>query len=148
MAMAELASAFRDRGDLQSELDVLLLIVQQFPDHVQANLEMAMALAAAERHELALPYYRRALEIGPPLPETHVGIGMAMLYQGNVPEATKNFREAVRLRPHYPEALLNLGIALFAQEQWSASRKYLLQARAADPMFAEADIYLKQIPNF
>lgn len=146
MPLAELASALRDRGDYQAELDVLLLAVQQYPDHVRANLEMGMALAAAQQHDEALKFYRRALQIGPPLPETYVGIGMTMLQHGNLVEATKQFREAVRLRPLYPEALLNLGIVLFAQQQWQESREYLLRARSADPSFVEANMYLEQLP--
>jgi tetratricopeptide (TPR) repeat protein len=145
-ALAELASALRNRGDFQLELDTLVRSVQQYPDQVRPNLELAMALAASERHEDALRYYRRALEIGPALPETHVGIGVAMLHRGDLTEATLHFREAVRLRPLYPEALLNLGIVLFAQEEWDAAQQYLLRARAADPAFVEANIYLKQLP--
>ncbi len=146
MPLAELAIALRNLGDFQRELDTLVRIVQQYPNQVQPNLELAMALAANEQHEAALRYYHRALEIGPALPETHVGIGMAMLHRGDLTEATLQFREAVRLRPLYPEALLNLGIVLFAQEDWKAAREYLLRARAADPTFVEADIYLEQLP--
>lgn len=144
--LAELASAFRERGAVEEELQVLTRIVQSFPGHVQANLEMGMALAAIGQHQAALVYYQRALDIGPALPETHVGIGMAMLDGGEVQLAAEHFREAIELRPLYPEALLNLGIVLYALEQWSESRQMLLRALAADPSFVEAQAYLDMLP--
>lgn len=144
--LAELAGAFRDRGMLNEELQVLGRILEYHPEHVQANLDMAMALDAAGQSEHALRYYQKALDVGPPLPETHLGIGTSVLRQGNVAGAEREFREAVRLRPLYPEALLNLGIVLHAQQKWHEARKYLLQARAVQPDFTEVDFYLNSMP--
>lgn len=145
--LAELANALRERGDLENELAVLLQIVNLHPQHPQANLEVAMALAAAGRHEEALIHYRRGLEFGPPQPEAHLGIGMAMLAREQPHEALKYFREAVRLRPLYPEGLLNLGIVLFSIGEFEESRDALERAMAADPSFVEAEYYLQRMPN-
>ncbi|GAB5404871.1 MAG: hypothetical protein Aurels2KO_31020 [Aureliella sp.] len=146
LVLSELATGYQKNGDLQSELNVLSRAVQLYPDHVRTNQEMGAALAAAQMHEQALPYYQRALAIGPALPETHVGLGMSMLHRNEVESAVKHFREAVRLRPLYPEALLNLGIALFAIQEFDEAADFLLRAQAADPMFTEAETYLNQIP--
>lgn len=143
--LAELANGMRERGDLQQEIAILQRLAQLYPDNVNANLELAMALAAAGQHEGALQYYRRAIRIGPPLAEAYVGVGMSMLQRNNIEQAVTNFREAVRLRPYYPEALLNLGIALFAQSNWAESKEMLLRALAADPSFVEAGGYLREI---
>ncbi len=144
--LAELSRVLRDRGAVEQELDVLLKLVQNHPNNVQAHLEMGMALAAIEQHEQALVYYQRALSIGPALPETHLGIGVSMLHRQDVQQAIQHFREAVRLRPLYPEALLNLGIALHSLRQWSEARQVLQKALAADPTFVEAEPYLNSIP--
>lgn len=146
LVLSELATGYQKNGDLQSELDTLSKAVQLYPDHVRTNQEMGAALAAAQMHEQALQYYRRALAIGPALPETHIGLGMSMLHRNEVESAVKHFREAVRLRPLYPEALLNLGIALFAMQEFEEAAEFLVRAQAADPTFTEAETYLNQIP--
>ena len=145
--LLEFATTLGDRGHAPAKADVLSLAVQQHPQRVQANLEFAMALDFLGQSEQAIPYYRRALKIGPPLPEAHLGLGTSLLQRNDVAGAEEHFREAVRLRPLYPEALLNLGIVLFAQQKWEESRELLLRARAADPSFTEADLYLKKIPD-
>ncbi|MFK7737982.1 MAG: tetratricopeptide repeat protein [Pirellulaceae bacterium] len=145
LALSELARAAQKQGDFQTELDALLQTVNQFPDHVQANLEMGMALAAIGRPEQANVYYQNSLRIGPPLPETFVGIGMTMLARNELTRARENFAKAVTLRPYYPEALINLGITLFALGELDESKKILEAALAADPSFVEAEQYLGEI---
>lgn len=146
LVLSELATGYQKNGDLQSELDTLSRAVQLYPNHVRTNQEMGAALAAAQMHERALQYYRRALAIGPPLPETQLGLGTSMLHRNDIESAVKHLREAVRLRPYYPEALLNLGIALFAIQEFEEAAEFLVRAQAADPTFTEAEMYLKQIP--
>ncbi len=145
LVLAELALALQNNGDVQGELETLLRTLQAYPNHVQANLEMGMALAAAGMPDRALTYYRRAQQIGPPLPETHVGLGMSMLARNDLESARGEFERAVELRPLYPEALLNLGIVCFALEHYIESEEFLRRALAADPTFTEAHQYLQQI---
>jgi tetratricopeptide (TPR) repeat protein len=61
LVLSELARSAQKQGDLQTELDALFQAVNQFPDHVQANLEMGMALAAVGQPDQANVYYQNAL---------------------------------------------------------------------------------------
>lgn len=147
LPLAEFSKAIEKRGSYEQQLLVLQETTKLYPDHVQVNLEMGMALSAAGLPEQALVYYQRSLEIGPALPETHLGLGMSMLHRGEIQSAEEHFREALRLRPLYADALLNLGIVLFSQQRWDEARDKLLLAKAVDLSMREADPYLDAIPK-
>ncbi|MCR9293892.1 MAG: tetratricopeptide repeat protein [bacterium] len=146
MPRAELSSALEKFGAFETQNKILFEAAKAFPEHPQANLELAMALAASGFPEEAMLYYQRSIDAGPELPEAWVGLGMSELNRGNLPAATEHFREALRLRPLYADALLNLGIVLYAQQQWDEAREKLLLAKAVDWNMTEADAYLDAMP--
>lgn len=60
---------------------------------------------------------RRALELGPELPEAHVARGHALSLGGNQREAEAEFETALRINPQFFDAAYMYGRALLAQGQ-------------------------------
>jgi TolB-like protein/Flp pilus assembly protein TadD len=73
---------------------------------------------------------RRALELGPELPEAHVARGHALSLGGNQREAEAEFETALRINPQFFDAAYMFGRALLAQGQLEKAASMF--ERAAD----------------
>lgn len=90
------------------------------------------------RHEMALQYIGRAVQLQPDDATAHVDWGLVYHRLGRLGQAVAGYRRALELRPDYPEALSNLAHALTAQgklEEAVACGRRALELR---PDYAEA----------
>ena len=77
------------------------------PHHFFANARLEAGEA-----ELAIPLYKRALEIDPKCAETHVNLGVAQFTAGDESAAAASYRGAIELQPVHAMAHSNLGVVL------------------------------------
>jgi len=73
-AFVELAAAYRERGDLQRALWLCLRGLQRHPTHVEAHLNMGMALNSVGKYSQAVSHFEYILTTWPPKTSTGKGL--------------------------------------------------------------------------
>lgn len=113
--------------------------VELFPDHAEAQIELAFALLAGEAPQEALAPARAAVRLAPNSVWGRVALGRALLAAGATGEAIGELEEAVRLSPDAREAYVPLAQAYAREgrktdvERARAMLQRLDAARAAAP---------------
>jgi protein O-GlcNAc transferase len=101
-------------------------------------VNLSQAYRGAGRLKECVDTCRRAVQLGPKIPEAWNNLGSA-LKDSNLPqEAIKAFERAIQLRPNYAVAHNNLGNALGQVERPAEAEAEFRVAIAMDPNYAEA----------
>lgn len=107
------------------------------PEVIEVNL--ARALARAERPREAIEHYRRALELDPSSAGAHGGLGLVLAQTGEVDEGIAELETAIALDPNYSSARLNLaGILAYQGQDELAAQHYRAVAASGDAASREA----------
>ena len=126
------ASIYRD------EISFFSHIVSFNPEARDAHLNLASALAAADRAEEALAAVRIAVARRPDLVNAHSILGVALMKLNHLKEAEESLRRALELDPRHNVVHQNLGEVLRRQgryEEAIASYRTMLES---DPEYALA----------
>jgi serine/threonine-protein kinase len=136
----QLATALGRVARLSGEEVVALLTAAhaRFPQDFWINLQLGVALFAAERRDEALGYFRAALALRPETSAAHDDLGVALLTLGRTDEAVGHFQQARRLDPKDASACRNLGTALRARGQLAEAVDCFRQALRLNPRYARA----------
>ena len=103
-----------------------------------AHNNLANALLAQGRVDLAEGYYREAIRLNPDFVKAHYNLANALQRRGRVGEAVHHFGRAVRLDPEYAEAHYNLGNALRLSGRLDDAIEHYREAGRLDPDFQAA----------
>lgn len=91
------------------------------------------AQAAGDRKQ-AIEYYYRSIEAFPEIPGVRTNLGVALLDEGNILDASDRLKEEVQLNPATAQgALINLGIIYRNAGQPTPARDYFLRALELTP---------------
>jgi predicted O-linked N-acetylglucosamine transferase (SPINDLY family) len=90
------------------------------------------------KHEVAVGYIRRAIQLTGTEAAFHVNLGNALNSQGKLDESIVCFRRALGLKPDFVEAHNNLGTALQDQGRLDEASACYRRAIELDPRYAEA----------
>jgi tetratricopeptide (TPR) repeat protein len=88
-----------EQGDLEQARAWLAKAVEVNPNHWRAQLNLAVALQRARRHDEALAAYERAATMHPEDADTHASIGWLLVKTGRDAEGRRALQTAVRLDP-------------------------------------------------
>ncbi len=94
------------------------------PDGFRENVEMANYLYDNQRFEQALPYYRKALEINPGVPDVIVDAGVSYFNLQDYEVARQYFERALEVDGSHVNALYNMGIVSAQLGDMSGMQKY------------------------
>ena len=106
-----IAGLFLSRIAAERALTLLKKEVELFPDHAEAQLEVALQTLDRANPADALPYAREAVRLAPAVFLSHLALGRALLENGAVAEALVELGEAERLGPESTEVCLALAQA-------------------------------------
>ncbi len=126
---------------LNSPLDALEALRQAAflrPDSAEAQHDLGMALANAERLEEAEQAYRCALRLRPDAPETLNNLGNVLRRLGRPEDALPFYRSALGKRPAFVEAKYNLGLALQSLDQLPEAETCYREVLREQPSLAAA----------
>lgn len=107
-----LATAYRERGDLPRAVALYQTALSLDADYAQAHSNVGSALAAAGEPQRAIEHYQQAVAADPGAGDLRFNYGNALLAADHFAEAAEQFRFAVDAWPEDAEAHNNLGIAL------------------------------------
>jgi len=121
------------KGDYQSAVVLLQLLLSDQPNDVSINYNLGMALSDLGRLEEAEERLRRACALAPDFANAKVALGVALQRQRRVDEAIETLRGAVRLDPENPWAHRNLGSCLATANQLEDAERHLHTATVLNP---------------
>jgi protein O-GlcNAc transferase len=121
---------------------------------VGAHFYLGLAHSLAGKDALAIPEYRKTLELKPGTVQAEVNLGMSLFNTGQFAEAVDAYSKALTSDPKSGTAELGLGRSLARLGQRAEAEKHYRQAAALDPSNKEfllelASLYEdhKQVPE-
>ena len=133
-----LATAYRERGDLPRAIALYETALTLDADYAQAHSNLGSALAAGGEPQRAIEHYRRAIATDPDTGDLRFNYGNALLAANLYGEAAEQFRFAVEAWPEDAEAFNNLGIALASGGNMADAAEAFREAVRLDPTGARA----------
>jgi eukaryotic-like serine/threonine-protein kinase len=118
------------RGDLQGLLREVRIAHALDPLSRQIGAEVARALWALQRNDVAMVHLQHMLETDPDFAETHVMMGRVYLQQGRLDDAVAAFDRGVRLRNRDVLDLAELANAYAAAGRRSDAQQLLVELEA------------------
>jgi tetratricopeptide (TPR) repeat protein len=123
------------------------------PDNVEAHQKLGFLLYnVTNAPQEGMAHLLRTLELDPYNARAHYDLGMALLYQQKIEEATRHFSEALRQMPNgldeqYTPARVHfhLGEALFLTGKSKEAQSHLARVVELEPRNAQAHYCLAQI---
>jgi tetratricopeptide (TPR) repeat protein len=98
------ALALERQGDYEAALTSYRLALRDHPTDLRVLQNMAIAFTKTHRHDDAIRYYRKALEIDDSLAGAHYGIAFLLIKRGEHDLATKHLRTFLGRPPRGPDA--------------------------------------------
>ena len=109
---------WQQAGIYRDEISLFSHIVSFNPEARDAHLNLAVALAEADRAEEARAAARIAVEQRPDLVNAHSTLGLALIKMNHLKEAEESVRRALELDPRHNISHHNLGEVLRRQERY------------------------------
>lgn len=92
------------QGDYDAALTSYRLALRDHPADPRVLQNMAIAFTKTHRHDEAIRYYRRALEIDDTLAGAHYGLAFLLLRRGENEYAERHLRHFLARPPRGPDA--------------------------------------------
>lgn len=137
-SMMERGLALQQQGRLREAEACFQTILHRDPGHADASNAMGTLAVAAERVDVAINYFTKALEKSPRDVRYLNNLGNALALNGKPEEGIPYLERALKLRPSMYEALCNLGRALRKLGQAEKGLPFLERAAALRPAAPEA----------
>lgn len=123
------ARALRKQDELDESQEVLLELLEEYPDHPLVLFEVGGSYDVMGEEKLAVPYYRRALVEGlegNDRQECLICLGSSLRVIGETDDAVDVLQEAVEDFPDRPSAQVFLALALLANGEANDAMALLL----------------------
>ena len=133
-----LATAYRERGDLARAIELYRTALTLDENYAQAHSNIGSALAASGDPQRAIEHYRQAIAIDADTGDLRFNFGNALLAANRYAEAAEQFGFAVQAWPEDAEAHNNLGIALASAGSMADAAAAFREAVRLDPAGALA----------
>ncbi len=98
------ALALERQGDYEAALTSYRLALRDHPRDLRVLQNMAIAFTKTNRHDEAIRYYRRALEIDGTLAGAHYGLAFLLLRRGDREGAIRHLQAFLERPPKGPDA--------------------------------------------
>lgn len=111
--------------------------VKTHPGKAEPYAHLGLLESRQEHYKEAVPFYRKALELGPEVPGLRLNLGLALFKGGELKEAVPVFEELLKTAPEGSPArqrlTVLLGMAHYGLAEYKEATPYLREAEAGDP---------------
>jgi tetratricopeptide (TPR) repeat protein len=137
-ALATLALAHRDRGELDRAVELLRAATRANPEYHHAYGQLGLALLDQGNLDGALAAFERAHALDPTDPQDTYHLGVIYQKLRRPQEAARAFNDTIRLRPDDAEAHNNLGALHQEAGRWDDALAEYAAAIRLDPTLPQA----------
>ncbi|MFO7663403.1 MAG: tetratricopeptide repeat protein [Chloroflexota bacterium] len=146
-SLIEKARDLRRVDELEDSQQLLLDLLKEFPEHPLILFEVGGSYDVLGEEEMAIPYYREAVENGLTGEDRHeclICLGSSLRVMGEDEEAIEVLESAVDEFPHHNSARVFLALAYYSNDQpdqaISELLALLLETTADEDILAYADV--------
>ncbi len=147
------ANEFYRHGDADNAIQKYNQALGLNPDNVEAHQKLGFLLYNVKgQGQEGMDHLLRTIALDPHNPRAHFDLGMALLHQQKIQEATAHFGEALRQMPdglddqYTPIRIhLSLGQALLLTGRSGEAKTHLTRVLELDPKQPEGHYYLAQV---
>ena len=140
------AKALRQADELEESQDILLALLEEFPEDPEVLFEVGGAFDVMGYESEAIPYYRQAIEAGLEGAELHeclICLGSSYRNVGEFDEAVEILESTVEQYPNNNSGRAFLALAYYSDEQYEDAVRILvellLETTNDDDILAYAD---------
>ena len=129
----------------KEELEIAETLMKDFPDSVNAIMQMANLW---ERHgdaDKAMEYFRKVLEKDPKRADVYKGMGWFYMNKQEYAQAIEHWQKALEIDPNIPEVHKNIALALMGQNKQHQAIEELEKEIKISPDFSLSYFLLGQI---
>jgi cytochrome c-type biogenesis protein CcmH/NrfG len=119
--------------------------LEEYPDSMRANAQIASQYLKMDRPEAALPHAEKAVEAGPDVVETQITLARALSGIGSHKQALTHARVAVDLDPDSSDARSCLGAIHARLERWDEAETAWRTALELNPNNEDARFNLERL---
>ncbi|MDZ7368752.1 MAG: tetratricopeptide repeat protein [candidate division KSB1 bacterium] len=142
MALAFLATRYRDRGETVTAVATYRKALEVKPDDAATLLNLGITYSNAGDLANAITCYQQAARLAPENAMIWVNWGIALRRQGNAPAAIETYRRAIDINPHLALAHFNLGNVYYERDDYANAIPAYEKAVELDPSLATAHFFL------
>ena len=96
-------------GKLKEVLKNGSLLLNRYPNSYSIYNIMGVAHAGLAQFDLAIQFYKKALEVRPNYAEAYLNLGSSFKGKGDLDMAIESYEQALKIKPDYAEAHYNMG---------------------------------------
>ncbi len=106
------ARSFSDEGQPGKAAQIYTSILNQQPDHYEANYSLGMLCHEGGRTDLAIPLIKKSVEIRPEVFAGLINLGMMLRDEGHLEDSRLSLQRAIELEPDSAISHITLGLLL------------------------------------
>lgn len=134
---AESTTVLEQEGKFAEAEAVWKSVLSREPNNYQVCAHIGLLEARQEHYKLAIPYYRKALNLNPNMPAVKLDLGLSLFKAGDLRGAIQTFEPLIKSESRGSSEQIRLatliGLAHFGLGDFAAAVPYLKQAADADP---------------
>jgi len=142
MALAYLATRYRDRGETANAVVTYRKALEIKPDEATTLLNLGITFSNAGDLDNAIACYQQAAKLAPENAMISVNRGIAQRRHGNAQAAIETDRQAIDVNPHLALAHFNLGNVYYEHNDFANAIPAYEKAVELDPSLATAHFFL------
>jgi tetratricopeptide (TPR) repeat protein len=133
----------------KEELEIVETLMKDFPDSVNAIMQMANLWERHGNADKAMEYFRKVLKKDPKRADVYKGMGWFYMNKQEYAQAIEHWQTALEIDPNIPEVHKNIALALMGQNKQSQAIEELEKEIKISPdsslsYFLLGQIYLDQ----
>lgn len=133
--------AFKEMGDTGLAISSFQTATEQDPSYFHAWIQLGQ-LHAAKRSDLAILYFKNAMEVNPSKQESYYALAYFYQQTGRVQEAMTTYLQLLEIDPKHVPSMHNLGfLLLFEKNQPDEALVWFEKALNLDPEFVQAQYH-------
>ncbi|HEY8298005.1 MAG TPA: tetratricopeptide repeat protein [Candidatus Baltobacteraceae bacterium] len=137
-AVPDLVRLHEIRGDLGAYMNDKIRIALEYPTDPEANVELGKVYASVHRPDLAVIYFKKALDNAPDSEMAINGLGLAFLDERQYPIAVDYFKRCRKMDSYGYTCTVNLGATYLEMGDLKNAEEMLAIAHNAQPEQPEA----------
>ncbi|MEK9197249.1 tetratricopeptide repeat protein [Ureibacillus sp. FSL E2-3493] len=125
----EKALDLRGKGKLKESKNILIDLVQNFPNHASLNYQCAWSFDVLGEETRAVPYYEKAIKLGLPKKELEgalIGLGSTYRTIGEYEKSKETFQKGLKLFPNNHAIKVFYSMTLYNLEEYQQAMEVLL----------------------